>query len=603
MNKIGKISLSTIGARSTIPTALSSDSKLTQFNLNRVLAGMFMSILLATSVLAEAVAEMRPSSPALGEIKVFIITIEYPDHHHNPEAADPLDVFRNVNNYVREVSLGKAYVTYQKTASWLMMPHGWSSFYNSRIESLVDDAIRLGDPYVDYRLYHSIFIYSAGGLPSEPAYGAGPICAKHRQFRTDEGTLSLKVALNTEHRRGSSTQANLDSFSIHEFMHTLGLPDLTPTGGTCSDTLLAPYLGRWSMMAGGYGSGCGSRNYGYLDTASHLDAWSKIQLGWIGESQVLVFNPSGPTSQEVALSVTESQIGGFYAIKIPVLQGQYFLIEGRSRMGFDSTLPSEGVLITAIDESKATPVTLVDATPATTTVDDAAFPVGQRGSFGSTFQVYVESKMGSSYRLRVAYAPSSKTTTTADFGVAVSPGSISVVQGEAAASTVTISSIGTFSSPVILRGVGAPVGLNIGFRTATVTPASGASTSSVLSVAVTSSTAPGTYLITIVGTSGSMSRTAVLTIVVATALTSSTQATSPTQTALRTQTAAQPVDDVMDIVQRNSLPIIGLLALLIILIGALALKSPKKMLPPARFLWNAPSNTSQCSELVEIGGH
>jgi len=545
----------------------------------RLALALALTSLLLAAVSGEAVAQMRPSAAVLGEIKVFIIAIEYPDHHHDPQAADPLDVFGNVNGYVREVSLGKAYVTYQKTASWLMMPRGWSEFYTSRIESLLDDAIRLGDPYVDYRLYDSVFIHSAGGLPSEPGYGAGPICAKHRQFRTDEGTLSLRVALNTEHRRGSPTQPSLDSFSIHEFMHTLGLPDLTPPGGTCSDALLAPYLGRWSIMAGGYGSGCGSRSYGYMDTASHLDAWSKIQLGWIGEPQILTFNPSGPTSQEVALSVTESQGGGFYAIKIPILQGRYYLIEGRNRIGFDSTLPGEGVLITMIDESKDPPVTLVDATPTTTTVDDAAFLVGQRGMFGSTFQAYVESKIGNSYRLRLDYAPSKTATTITDFSIAVSPGSISVVQDRSAASTATVNSIGTFSSPVTLRGVGVPVGLSIGFGTTPVTPPSGASASSTISVTATPSTAPGTYLITIVGTSGSMSRTSVLTVVVTTAVTTSTQTTSPTQTALPTQTATQIAGDVMEMIRRNSLLIIGLLALLVILLGALVLQIRKRTPP------------------------
>jgi len=563
---------------------------MTRLHLGRTFVLFFLSLLLATPILAEAVAEMRPSSTVLGEIKVFIVTIEYPDHHHNPEAASPQDVFGNVNNYVREVSLGKAYVTYQKTASWLMMPHGWSEFYNTRIDSLVDDAIRLGDPYVDYRLYDSIFVFSAGGLPSETAYGAGPICERHAQFRTDEGTLSLKIALNTESRHGSSTQAYLDSFSIHEFMHTLGLPDLTPSGGTCSDGLLAPYLGRWSMMAVGYGCGCGGCNYGYVDTASHLDAWSKIQLGWIGESQMLVFNPSGPISQEVALSVTESQGDGFYAIKIPILQGKYYLIEGRSRMGFDSTLPSEGVLVTSIDESRTPAVTLVDATPTTATVNDAAFLVGQGGSFGSTFQVYVESKTGNSYRVRLAYTPSKATITMTDFSMAVSPESINIVQGGTATSTTTITSIGTFSSPVTLSSVGVPVGLSMRFGTTPVTPPQGASSSSSISVAATSSTTPGTYLVTIVGISGPLSRTTVLTIVVTVAVTASvttsTQTTSPSQTSLQTslqtQTATQIVSgDIMDIIQRNSLLIIGLLAMLTILVGALAIRRPKTISPLA----------------------
>jgi hypothetical protein len=131
-----------------------------------------------------------------------------------------------------------------------------------------------------------------------------------------------------------------------------------------------------------------------------------------------------------------------------------------------------------------------------------------------------------------------------------------------------------------------PVGLSMRFGTTPVTPPQGASSSSSISVAATSSTTPGTYLVTIVGISGPLSRTTVLTIVVTVAVTASvttsTQTTSPSQTSLQTQTATQIVSgDIMDIIQRNSLLIIGLLAMLTILVGALAIRRPKTISPLA----------------------
>jgi len=370
-----------------------------------ILKGLIVVLLVAAVWPITAVPLSQASSSVLGEIKVFIVTIEYPDHRHGPATVDPLHVFEHVDSYVREVSLGKAYVTYQKTPSWLMMPHNWTYYMEAcpDTKGLTDDVIRAADPYVDYRLYDSIFIWSAGGLPSDPHFGQGPIYERTRQFSTAEGTLQLKVAAGTEsvHSESGARRTSLASFSIHEFMHTLGLSDLTGPGD-CRTSLAAPYLGRWSMMSLGYGMGCaGGEDFGYMDTASHLDAWSKINMGWIGESEILEINPSSLTAlMEIDLSVVELQGGRVYAVKIPKTHTAYYLVEARSRVGYDSTLPSEGVLITIYDDSIAPPVTLIDANPNTDTSSDAAFQVGQNWS-SETFEVAIVGKTCDSYRLLI----------------------------------------------------------------------------------------------------------------------------------------------------------------------------------------------------------
>ncbi|WP_405017984.1 immune inhibitor A domain-containing protein [Kitasatospora sp. NBC_00070] len=61
----------------------------------------------------------------------------------------------------------------------------------------------------------------------------------------------------------------------HEFGHDLGLPDLYDTSGSGIDNS----VGFWSLMSSGSWLGTGKNAIG--DKPADLDAWSKLQLGWL----------------------------------------------------------------------------------------------------------------------------------------------------------------------------------------------------------------------------------------------------------------------------------------------------------------------------------
>ena len=94
-------------------------------------------------------------------------------------------------------------------------------------------------------------------------------------------------------------------------------------------------------------------------------------------------------------------------------------------------------------------------------------------------------------------------STTPSFSLSASPTTVSVVQGNSGSSTITSTGTNGFSSAVTLKATGQPTGV-----TATFTPASitGSGTST-LKLAVASTTTPGTYPITITGTSGTLVET------------------------------------------------------------------------------------------------
>ena len=103
---------------------------------------------------------------------------------------------------------------------------------------------------------------------------------------------------------------------------------------------------------------------------------------------------------------------------------------------------------------------------------------------------------------------------TPDFSIATSPSSLSIVQGGSGASTVTVTSVNSFTAAVNLSCSGLPAGVTCGFSPASVAPPSNGSATSALTVSVSAGTAPGPYALQITGTSGSLSHSTPLSLTV-----------------------------------------------------------------------------------------
>ncbi len=106
------------------------------------------------------------------------------------------------------------------------------------------------------------------------------------------------------------------------------------------------------------------------------------------------------------------------------------------------------------------------------------------------------------------------TLNVSDFGVSLSPTTLTLAQGASGTSTVTVSRTGT-AQPVALSASGLPTGATATFTSPTVN--SGGST--VVTVATSPTTLPGTYPITITGAGTAKTKTATLTLVVQAPLT------------------------------------------------------------------------------------
>jgi M6 family metalloprotease-like protein len=124
----------------------------------------------------------------------------------------------------------------------------------------------------------------------------------------------------------------------HEYGHTRwGLPDLYDTDYSSVG------IGDWSLMAGGSWNGTPAGS-----SPSHLDAWSKSFVGFLTPQKVTDSLVNEPIEQAETTADVYQLLDGSAATQT----GEYFLVENRQRTGFDSGLPSSGLLIWHIDESK-----------------------------------------------------------------------------------------------------------------------------------------------------------------------------------------------------------------------------------------------------------
>ena len=106
------------------------------------------------------------------------------------------------------------------------------------------------------------------------------------------------------------------------------------------------------------------------------------------------------------------------------------------------------------------------------------------------------------------------TLSIVDFSISANPTTLTIAQGESKTTTVSVLSINNFNSAVSLDTSNWPSGLTPSFNPTTVTPPTGQSATSILTVDVGKKAPLGTYGLTLTGTSGSLVRTFVITITV-----------------------------------------------------------------------------------------
>lgn len=157
----------------------------------------------------------------------------------------------------------------------------------------------------------------------------------------------------------------------------------------------------------------------------------------------------------------------------------------------------------------------VDGTPAGVSASFDLNPVTppRDGSTHSTAIFSVDASVpGGTYHMKLIGTSGSQvknydltldvTAVPGDFGISVSPSSVSISAGNTARATVTINSINRYSSSVALEASGQPSDVSVDFSPSTITPPPDGSADSIVTISAQNSAQPGTYDVEITGHGG-----------------------------------------------------------------------------------------------------
>ncbi|WP_455280577.1 M6 family metalloprotease domain-containing protein [[Eubacterium] cellulosolvens] len=313
------------------------------------------------------------SSQTIGEQSVIVILVEFIDLQHKKSKKEiSNEIFGNLNKYVTEISYNETWITGDIT-NWIELPYE-ISFYGRDfalgldVESrrLFSDAIRAVDDSIDFKKYKHIMIVHAGS-GQETSGELSDLWSAYYVCRPPvyaDGLILTNVIIVPEDQAEGKNPLGVYA---HEFMHSLGLPDLYPAKG-----LKKKHLDMYDVMDGGFKNGKSPGG----NSPSHPSAWSKLQLGWLVKTTMIY--PGSMTN--VTIWPLEDETDKIQAVILPSTNGIYYLLEVRQKSGFDKYLPDSGVLITLVNEKlppQSGMVRIIDSDPSTLDLTDAAFKVGE----------------------------------------------------------------------------------------------------------------------------------------------------------------------------------------------------------------------------------
>jgi M6 family metalloprotease-like protein len=295
-------------------------------------------------------AQFSPSNvttPVTGVVSLAMLLVDFADRNFTRTIPDVNRLFlERLENYYDNVSYGSLKVE-GKVFGVFHLAKTMSSYGSDvgtvdgdmvnglRTYHIVEDALAIADSTVDFSNYRYLVIVHAGeGQESDPkitnniwsiAYLGGV------WFKTSEKNFDRAAIVPERENQG----ADVLGVTCHEFAHLLGLPDLYNSHNSNHGD-----AGRWDLMARGLWNGNppGSE-------PAHPTAWSKIKLGWIQPDQVRLMTDQSLTDY---LGAIEQNRRNLKAVKVPLFNGMYYLVEYRSRT-LDPALPSDGVLLTKVD--------------------------------------------------------------------------------------------------------------------------------------------------------------------------------------------------------------------------------------------------------------
>ncbi len=292
-------------------------------------------------------------APLRGNVRVAVVLVDFTDKHMAATKQHFQDLFfssgvlphGSVKEYYSEVTNGL--ITLDGTVVGpYRMPQTLAWYANNgsgigkngtafRSPQLAHDAAVASDAAINYAPYDNdgngfvdAFIVVHAGSGAEQTGSLGDIWS-HKStlasvYNTDGTKIYGYLTIPEDARIG---------VSAHELGHLLfGFPDLYDTDYSSEG------IGNWCLMSGGSWNGGG-------DIPAHPSAWCKANQGWATVTNVT-------TNGQLTVHAVESGHSFYRLWKNGGSGSEYFLLENRQPVGYDTALPGSGLLLWHIDENQ-----------------------------------------------------------------------------------------------------------------------------------------------------------------------------------------------------------------------------------------------------------
>jgi immune inhibitor A len=262
-----------------------------------------------------------------------------------------------VRNYYEEVSFGNVTlvcVNMPSSLGWQRAPETYAYYvdgqaglgaYPHNAQKLAEDAVQLVDPLVDFSNYDNdgdgfvdaLVIIHAG--PGREITGSMNDIHSHKwQMNTAQNVDGVTASVYSIEPEYWYTEGDMTcGVYCHELGHALfGFPDLYDYGYDSQG------LGAWTLMA------MGSWNGTLGASPAHPDAYCEILAGFVNPTVII------QNTANVSIPNVETSPSIFRLWTNGTQNDQYFLVENREHIGYDTELPGTGLLIYHVDESVQT---------------------------------------------------------------------------------------------------------------------------------------------------------------------------------------------------------------------------------------------------------
>lgn len=243
--------------------------------------------------------------------------------------------FPRMGHWLAEASYGQFNLLGSQTTGWYNLPNPASYYLDATgafrdAGELMEHAATLADPDVDFRQYDGINVVV--NQRTSVILGGGYFLNRDGVGRGYSATW-----LFCEPGEHNTWQGGV----AHELGHSFGLPH---TSGFTQDK----YTSHWDCMGSGGSQGLYAP---YANVGVPYHGFYRDYLGWIPGGRRATVPPGG--RQVLRLERLNQPVSNadplLVVVPIYSVQGRYYTAEARRRVGYDTYIPGEGVVIHRVD--------------------------------------------------------------------------------------------------------------------------------------------------------------------------------------------------------------------------------------------------------------